>query len=52
MCHGFLEKLNDKMWLWLVEENELDNINECLGEAGVLISWKPQVAKERTGKLR
>ncbi|WP_054179702.1 hypothetical protein [Trabulsiella odontotermitis] len=46
--HGSLEKLNDEMWLWSVEENELDSINKCLGEAGILISWKPQIIKERT----
>jgi hypothetical protein len=38
--HGTLEELSDKLWLWQVPENELDNINNFLGQLGLLISWK------------
>ncbi|OCG37883.1 hypothetical protein A9G29_11240, partial [Gilliamella sp. Fer2-1] len=37
--HGTLEKLSNKLWLWQVPENELDNINYFLGQLGLLISW-------------
>jgi hypothetical protein len=48
--HGTLEELSDKLWLWQVLENELDNINYFLGQLGLLISWKlptPEPEKPR-----
>ncbi|WP_339800228.1 hypothetical protein [Saezia sanguinis] len=48
--HGSLEKLN-RMWLWKVDMNNLDHVNQCCGEAGVLISWRKPVAKTAIRKL-
>lgn len=49
--HGSLEELNNGLWLWVVSDNDLDYINECLGEAGVLLSWKPFTIKKSSKKL-
>lgn len=49
--HGSLEELNNNLWLWTVEDTELDEINRYLGEAGVLISWKPLTIKKTSRKL-
>ncbi|OCG67375.1 hypothetical protein A9G41_10450 [Gilliamella sp. Nev5-1] len=50
--HGTLEKLSDKLWLWLVPENELDNINYFLGQLGLLISWKLPTLEPEKPKRR
>lgn len=49
--HGSLEGLNNDLWLWTVEDAELDEVNKYLGEAGVLISWKPLAIKKAPRKL-
>ncbi|GKX60217.1 hypothetical protein [Leminorella grimontii] len=49
-CHGKLERLNEKLWLWIVDENILDDLNNYCGEAGILIAWELQ-AKKRKPKL-
>ncbi|WP_431225802.1 hypothetical protein ACQ86O_21875 [Serratia sp. L9] len=49
--HGSLEGLNNNLWLWTVEDTELDEVNRYLGEAGVLISWKPLATKKTARKL-
>lgn len=49
--HGSLEELNNGMWLWTVEDDELDKLNKCLGEVGILISWKPPATKKKFGRL-
>ncbi|BDR57648.1 hypothetical protein [Xylocopilactobacillus apicola] len=38
--HGELTKINNKLWLWSVDNNQLDHINKVCGEAGILISWR------------
>lgn len=38
--NGQLIVLNAKNKLWIVENDELDRINNILGKAGLLISWK------------
>ncbi|WP_081302272.1 hypothetical protein [Gilliamella sp. Nev3-1] len=50
--HGTLEKLSNKLWLWLVPENELDNINYFLGQLGLLISWKLPTPEPEKPKRR
>lgn len=49
--HGVLEKLSDRKWLWTVADSDLDAVNKLLGEAGILISWRPFNAKKRVRKL-
>ncbi|MCG8710961.1 hypothetical protein JHU04_004283 [Brenneria sp. 4F2] len=49
--HGTLEELNNDLWLWTVDNAEIDKINESLGKAGALISWKPLDIKKSTRKL-
>lgn len=49
--HGSLEGLNNNLWLWTVEDTELDEVNRCLGEAEVLISWKSPAIKKVPRKL-
>ncbi|RKO74912.1 hypothetical protein C5E04_21755 [Pectobacterium parmentieri] len=48
---GWLEKLNNEMWLWEVPEKNLDEVNALLGEVGVLISWKLPLVKKVSRKL-
>jgi hypothetical protein len=50
--HGTLEKLSNKLWLWQVPENELDNINYFLGQLGLLISWKLPTPEPEKPKRR
>lgn len=49
--HGFLEKLNNDMWLWEVQENNLNEVNTLLGQAGILLSWNPMPLKKTAKKL-
>lgn len=49
--HGSIEKLNSNLWLWTVEDTDLDEVNRHLGEAGILISWKPLATKKIARKL-
>lgn len=49
--HGSLEELNNNLWLWTVEDTELDGVNKYLGELGLLISWKPLAIKKTPRKL-
>lgn len=49
--HGSLEVLENNLWLWTVEDTHIDEVNRYLGEAGVLISWKPLAVKKTTRKL-
>lgn len=49
--HGSLEGLSNNLWLWTVEDTELDEVNRYLGEAGLLISWKPLATKKTVRKL-
>ncbi|WKV49484.1 hypothetical protein [Dickeya fangzhongdai] len=49
--HGKLERLDNGMWLWEVQENNLDEVNTLLGKAGVLISWKSSAVKKISRKL-
>lgn len=48
--HGKLERLNEKLWIWIVDENQLEDLNSYCGEAGILISWQQQT-KKRIPKL-
>jgi hypothetical protein len=50
--HSTLEKLSDKLWLWQVSENELDNINYFLGQLGLLISWELPTSEPEKPKRR
>ena len=50
--HGTLEELSDKLWLWQVPENELDNINNFLGELDLLASWKLPTPEPEKPKRR
>lgn len=47
---GTLEPLGKDVWLWQVQDEALDAVNQALGEAGGLISWKPVPAK-RTSRF-
>lgn len=38
--HGVLTPKSNGMWMWEVEGNNLEYVNNKLGEAGLLISWK------------
>ncbi|WP_058910604.1 hypothetical protein [Entomohabitans teleogrylli] len=49
--HGVLEELSSGLWLWTVDAAELDEVNKYLGNAGVLISWKPLTIKKTQRKL-
>ncbi|NBF06709.1 hypothetical protein GV819_31030 [Pseudomonas sp. Fl5BN2] len=49
--HGSLEKLNNEMWLWEVDEENLEYVNRVLGEAGILIAWDPKPPKKSLRKL-
>lgn len=44
--NGKLEKINDKLWVWIVDEDHMDDLNNYCGKAGILISWKPQIKKQ------
>ena len=48
---GILKKLNNGLWLWIVKENKLDSINKCLGDFGILLSWKITSSKKVTKKM-
>ncbi|MEB6589216.1 hypothetical protein MXM82_08725 [Pseudomonas asiatica] len=39
--HGVLKPSSDNNWIWKVERKELEQVNNKLGEEGILISWKP-----------
>lgn len=49
--NGSLEYLNNDLWLWKVENSELDEINKYLGIAGKLISWRSLSIKKTARKL-
>ncbi|KGA43386.1 hypothetical protein L2164_13450 [Pectobacterium brasiliense] len=49
--YGVVESLDNGMWLWMVQESNLDEVNDVLGKAGVLISWKSSSAKKVPRKL-
>ena len=44
--HGTLKSLSNNLWLWRVEYDELEKLNNHLGELGLLISWKPLAVKK------
>ncbi|MCE9789978.1 hypothetical protein [Shewanella chilikensis] len=44
--HGTLKSLSNNIWLWRVEYDELEKLNNHLGELGLLISWKPLAVKK------
>jgi len=44
---GALEPLTPSTWLWYVEADQLQDVNQSLGEAGILISWKKPDVKKR-----
>ncbi|NIF22085.1 hypothetical protein [Candidatus Pantoea multigeneris] len=48
---GVLKKLNNGSWLWQVEENSLESINKCLGDLGILISWRITSSKMAAKKI-
>ncbi|CAE6734727.1 hypothetical protein [Paraburkholderia aspalathi] len=48
---GSLQPIGNDLWLWLVPEAALDSINQLCGEAGILISWKPQAVPRPGRKL-
>lgn len=48
--HGTLEQWSNKLWLWKVVENELDNINNYLGQLGILIAWQESESEADTSK--
>ena len=48
---GRLSKLNNDMWVWEVEGEELVDVNYILGEEGVLISWRLKPIKKSPRKL-
>ncbi|WP_426576257.1 hypothetical protein ACP179_17305 [Xenorhabdus stockiae] len=49
--NGSLIKLNNELWLWKVEDSELDEINKICGESGLLIGWKTSTSNKTTRKL-
>jgi hypothetical protein len=48
--HGTLKSTAHKMWIWEVEDKKLEQVNNELGEAGLLISWKSS-RSSRSAKL-
>ncbi|KMJ44108.1 hypothetical protein AB204_16085 [Xenorhabdus khoisanae] len=49
--NGSLEKLNDELWLWKVEQTYLNKVNQVCGEADILIAWKTLSSKKIAKKL-
>ncbi|MEW5289575.1 hypothetical protein ABW286_10360 [Erwinia papayae] len=49
--HGLLEMLNNGLWLWRVENDIINPVNEYLGELGILISWKKILSKRPPKKI-
>ncbi|SFU21522.1 hypothetical protein SAMN05192562_1202 [Kosakonia arachidis] len=47
---GQLKKINNSLWMWVVDDGSIDEINQSLGEAGVLISWKQEFTVKKTAK--
>jgi len=49
--HGKLTELGNGFWLWEVETERLNTVNQACGEAGISIAWKPVVPKKPKRKL-
>jgi len=49
--HGDLKLGVNDIWLWQVKVEELERINNLLGEHGVLISWKPPRSSKKAKLL-
>lgn len=49
--HGLLERLDNDLWLWKIESDGIDDINNYFGTLGVLISWKSLSIKKPARKL-
>lgn len=49
--HGMLEKITESLAIWHVKEENLDDINNKLGNLGILLSWNPTASKKHSKKL-
>ncbi|MCR8842439.1 hypothetical protein NQ117_01965 [Paenibacillus sp. SC116] len=43
---GRLTDIGNDLWLWEVEMEQLEQINQVCGEAGLLVAWKAQLTKK------
>lgn len=37
---GSLRKIYKDLWLWEVGKDDMDRVNQCCGDAGILLAWK------------
>ncbi|GIO29428.1 MULTISPECIES: hypothetical protein [Paenibacillus] len=49
--HGILSRVREDLWMWEVEAGQLEEINRILGEAGILVAWRPPQPKKPRRKL-
>ena len=49
--HGQLTDIGNDLWLWEVEMEHLERINQVCGEAGLLVAWKPPTPKKPLRRL-
>lgn len=48
---GTLTELGQDLWMWEVGMEHLERVNQACGEAGFLVTWKPQHPKKPRRKL-
>ncbi|MGY5954952.1 hypothetical protein ACUY4R_003824 [Kosakonia sp. BK9b] len=48
---GDIEQLQDDLWLWTVSDARIAEVNQTLGEAGLLIAWKGENATKKRKHL-
>ena len=46
--HGVLTPNANNTWIWKVDDSNLNQVNNSLGEEGVLISWRATRSSKRT----
>ncbi|GIO65923.1 hypothetical protein NYE48_11685 [Paenibacillus sp. FSL M7-1455] len=49
--HGVFSRVREDLWMWEVEAGQLEEVNRILGEAGVLVAWRPPQPKKPRRKL-
>ncbi|TVX93409.1 hypothetical protein [Paenibacillus agilis] len=48
---GQLTDIGNDLWLWEVEMEQLEQVNQVCGEAGVLVAWSPRIPKKAPKRL-